>query len=518
MSMKNPKYFFGAILSALILFSGGEVAIAGPKLSPPPLATPAPTPLPAPLSSPTPLPTTYPPYYIDGVRTTLDTSGNGYWNGTWYVGGVATTLPASGNGLWNGTSYIGGYSAPGVSGSGTGPCGSIYYINWVATGLPWYTGIGYWNGVYYIRGVATTLPESGCGEWGGVYYFFGTASALPSNGTGYLSQWIYGNGGYGPGHPDIGYYIGGNLTTLSTNGSGAWNNIVYNSGVPDPNAGTVTNGWSGYGYYLNGKATTLSSNGTGNWTNTLYQEGVAVAYQIAGGYSYFYDMNGTFLGLINKSEPFSGTGTLYTTLYVASAVKWENGLPTNYTGNNGGTYIIGGKVTPLSAAGTGAYNNKYYVGGLVSTLPLSGNGYWNSAYYLGGTNTTLGADGTGEWNGGYYLSGGSTEPPQAAGGLVVTTGPGTVSLSWTRGGGGGWGNPFSNVVYLNGSAVMTLGGGDTSAVVTGLPENTEVVVTIGTTWQPGGNGGGKVSVMSAEGRGKTPGRPTAPTGLTVETP
>lgn len=46
-------------------------------------------------------------YYVNGLVTTLNNSGQGFWNNVYYVNGQPTTLNQSGNGVWNNKYYIG---------------------------------------------------------------------------------------------------------------------------------------------------------------------------------------------------------------------------------------------------------------------------------------------------------------------------------------------------------------------------------------------------------------------------
>lgn len=47
-------------------------------------------------------------YFIAGQPTSLNASGNGAWSSFWYIGGVLTTLNSSGTGTWNGVNYVNG--------------------------------------------------------------------------------------------------------------------------------------------------------------------------------------------------------------------------------------------------------------------------------------------------------------------------------------------------------------------------------------------------------------------------
>ena len=120
---------------------------------------------------------TYTIYWINGIASSLNNSGTGAWNGKYYIGGVETTLDQSGNGV----SYDAAERTP------------KYYIGGVGTTLNT-LGKGVWNNKYYIGGVETTLNSNGNGVWNNKYYIGGVETTLDQSGNGIWSNSIYQNG------------------------------------------------------------------------------------------------------------------------------------------------------------------------------------------------------------------------------------------------------------------------------------------------------------------------------------
>ncbi len=197
-------------------------------------------------------------YYINGVATTLDQNGNGYLDDPlnfdvgYYLGGQLTALDSSGTGCDNGNEYVNGSlipidhnPPPGYTGYYTvgNNCGNYYY---------------YWA----INGVQTSLSSEGNGCWEGREYSYGSVIFDPTTDTGYSSC-------------DGIYYINGVATSLDQYGSGCSDGKEYSSGTVTFNSSTDTGYFNCNGiYYINGVATTLDSNGDGEWEGNNYIGGV----------------------------------------------------------------------------------------------------------------------------------------------------------------------------------------------------------------------------------------------------
>ena len=167
----------------------------------------------------------------------------GSWNNQYYIGGRLTSLDSDGNGDWDGKRFANGNLLTGLGSYNTY---TIYWINGIASSLN-NSGTGAWNGKYYIGGVETTLDQSGNGV-----SFDASANSYK-------------------------YYIGGVETTLNTAGKGAWNNKYYIGGVET----TLSQGGNGVWnnkYYIGGVETTLDQSGNGIWNNSIYQNGSKVTY------------------------------------------------------------------------------------------------------------------------------------------------------------------------------------------------------------------------------------------------
>ncbi len=135
-------------------------------------------------------------FYVESQATSLDQSGNGYWDGSWW-------------------SYA--WSNIGLDQNGTGNY-SGYYRNETGTypdaNIP---------AVFCVVYNPTSLDSSGNGWWDGY--------------STYLNGYTYKAA-------DPAYYIGGLATTLDQNGNGWWNGNAYINGVmvqPSPNALYFTN-------------------------------------------------------------------------------------------------------------------------------------------------------------------------------------------------------------------------------------------------------------------------------------
>lgn len=234
-------------------------------------------------------------YFISGVATALDSSGNGYWGGWYYVSATQTTLDASGNGSWNGAWYWGGVLSTELDASGTGYQGasygmfsSGYYYLGGLTSLG-SSGTGYWSGNtyasgyvsgYFIAGVLTMLDSCGNGSWNGSNYVDGTVSN--SAWSSCANVWYF-NGltesgvdqnGNGWSWSSNQYFLGGAQTTLDYSGNGTWNGLPYYGGTAQPT------GWNGYSYWITNLETTLDSSGSGTWNGGTYVNGVLQTYGV----------------------------------------------------------------------------------------------------------------------------------------------------------------------------------------------------------------------------------------------
>jgi hypothetical protein len=247
-------------------------------------------------------------YYIDGVATTLDSTGYGdfgspllhyssyptLWaggdttNNKYYVNGVEQEgLDSCGNGgISAGTRidnqpvpydftygvYYGYSSCAGVFLMASGHSGFLQPVPGLGAG-----GYGDYNGyhfssfptlfngwdattsTYYIDGVATTLNSDGTGCWNNEIYTAGSVTFNPATDTGYNTC-------------DSIYYISGVATALDSTGYGDYDGNHY-SAYP-----TLFEGWdtATNTYYFAGVATTLDRNGTGDYSGALYLNGSPV--------------------------------------------------------------------------------------------------------------------------------------------------------------------------------------------------------------------------------------------------
>jgi hypothetical protein len=156
-------------------------------------------------------------WYINGRRTGLNTSGSGYWNGSYWIDGVETDLPESGTGSWNGAYYIAGVYTT-LEPNGNGCWDGFLYSNGVEVDLTTYAGYNPCDGIYYINGVTTDLDPDGNGCWNNVAYTAGVADFDLTTYTGY--------------NPCDGiYYINGVTTDLDPDGNGCWNDELYVGGA-----------------------------------------------------------------------------------------------------------------------------------------------------------------------------------------------------------------------------------------------------------------------------------------------
>jgi hypothetical protein len=219
-------------------------------------------------------------YFFGSPATGFYQYGPVYFVSGYYIGGVLTTLDATGNGTWNGATYVNG--ATEVQ---NGWIDGVYYINDVATDLP-ESGSGFWNGSYYINGTATSLDQSGNGMWiGGPefgVYLNGVITGLDPAGNGVVDgQWY---SGFTPnntitgwqsfsdwrgGPTEYAYFILGQQTTLDQSGNGTWNGDNYVNGEVQ----VALNGWVDGVYYINNVATPLDENGDGFMEGLFYHEG-----------------------------------------------------------------------------------------------------------------------------------------------------------------------------------------------------------------------------------------------------
>lgn len=261
-------------------------------------------------------------YYINGVQTNLDESGNGTYDEDYYVNGSLA------NGVYGNHYYVNGNYA-------TGTIDGVYYVNG-----PRYTGWDSSSSTYYINGLSTSLDSTGSG-WepntynsntgtNGMYFVNGVGlNRLNSSGTGSRNH---------PGHAGFeAWYINGVLTTLGDGGNGVWNDA----------------------YYLNSTVTTLDNTGSGTYNNLLYSNGVL----LNGVYNNFIYFNGALQTPLRSGNGALFTGTFEGNYYVNgepgngsyNGVYYSNGNPA--TGTFGGLYYSNG--TPF----TGTFENIEYVNG-----------------------------------------------------------------------------------------------------------------------------------------------------------
>ena len=220
-------------------------------------------------------------FYIDWSASTLNTSGDGVYNGYTYSKGNKLTIDAQGYGYLS---------------QATGDYAAGYYRAWVLTTLN-ALGIGYWNSKYYTYPVVnpstypeqTTLPSNGTGTWRNYNYTNGSAFGYQP----YDSKFYT---GYGVGEADVYLYINGNeylpisyhlyadsnirkvpfiATTLDSSGDGDWGTIIFSSIKPPYNqlnrsGGFVYYGWDGGVYWILGVPTTLNGNGHGTWNGRTF--------------------------------------------------------------------------------------------------------------------------------------------------------------------------------------------------------------------------------------------------------
>jgi NADH:ubiquinone oxidoreductase subunit len=288
----------------------------------------------------------YGAYYINNVDYYgPDSTGTGYAShaDVYLVNGVVTSLDSSGNGFHDGKAYYNGSEQP------TGWNGYFYYVDNAETPLnnyghsapydsgpynfPYedylYNGLFYFYGTPYT-GVASSdggsvagdrkfidgLPASGFFNGGGLanydgkqgFYgsdgfpvqgWFTVAQGAPdTNGRGGTYFWNYGPGAtpldengsgwyeyygaycinnveyYGPdstgtgyaSHADV-YLVNGVVTSLDSSGNGFHDGKAYYNGSEQPT------GWNGYFYYVNNVETALDSLGNGAWQGLRYENG-----------------------------------------------------------------------------------------------------------------------------------------------------------------------------------------------------------------------------------------------------
>lgn len=201
-------------------------------------------------------------YYINGVKTTLSSSGEGFWNNVYYINGTQTNLEyIDCLGVWVGylwgrlhvnfdeyagifscecctelqkQMYVGNY----ISGSrrpqgwsGTGFIPSYLPISpWMTTTYGYLGGSGSYATIntYYTANIPYT------GISGGKFYLDGVESPFDLNGAGSITvgttTFHFVNGIPLSGYSYGVYYIGGVATNLSANGTGTWNGKIYSNG------------------------------------------------------------------------------------------------------------------------------------------------------------------------------------------------------------------------------------------------------------------------------------------------
>jgi hypothetical protein len=130
----------------------------------------------------------FPAFFVNGVATSLDSCGTGYWSGSYYVDGSANESAwSSCANMW----VYQGSTVFGVDSSGNG---------WASTTMQ-----------YFIGGAPTSLDSMGSGFWNNHAYYSG--SQQPNGWNGYY------------------WYINDQQTNLDSLGNGTWNGVTYAAGV-----------------------------------------------------------------------------------------------------------------------------------------------------------------------------------------------------------------------------------------------------------------------------------------------
>ena len=260
---------------------------------------------------------------------------------TYYLDNQATTLDSGGNGTWNGNTY--GWDAGNQRFSINGRTFSDN-LNQFGNGFD-PSPDNQDNYVWYRYGFQTTLNYPG--NVGGSLSSWGIW-----NGQAYIANELTGDGYIGD--PINAYCLNGSyVTTLDSSGNGTWNGPTYFSGVIASdgwNAGTST-------YYTNGGyATTLDSSGDGLWNGQGYVGG-----SLVGSGWYEYNLNAYFLNSYPTTLDTSGDGWWNGDFYAAGVITTKQGW-------DGTHYWLDGASTPLDSSGLGIYNDQVYVGGTISGL------------------------------------------------------------------------------------------------------------------------------------------------------
>lgn len=185
-------------------------------------------------------------------------------NGIYVINYQLTTLDSTGNGVWNGVTYVNGQAA---RPDGWDFVTQTYYLNNQATTLGMF-GNGVWNGETYLNGQALPTKPDGWDEATQTYYLGNFPTTLNQNGNG-----VWWNA-YGDPTYDL-YFISGQETTLDLGGNGVWNGVTYVNGQA---LITRPDGWdeATQTYYLDNLTTTLDASGNGLWNGALYLAGAPV--------------------------------------------------------------------------------------------------------------------------------------------------------------------------------------------------------------------------------------------------
>ena len=350
----------------------------------------------------------------------------------YYVLGQCTSLDISGNGFWNGHAYYLGALQP--NGYNT----YHYYINDVETTLS-DIGFGYWNSTYYVNGnvfVPNLHIFTGAinGDWNnlGNWKIF-ESPFLSTGGTPTnllverlplstedveLRASVTTNGGSQPTVTNL-HFNGVDLTI-------AISLTVIGTATFDPshsNTGTIT----GNATWSDSSFANLSI-GTVSGTKT-FSSTASVVFVTNYGNSWTYDSSSWTFTTLGPTWLFDGANTNNAGTLNGDATFQNSSYNTGTVSGNAAFNSSSYNVCVLgSVTGTATYNGLtgpvspyYYVLGQCTDLDISGNGFWNGhAYYLGalhpnGDNTyhyyindvetTLNSEGNGYWNSTYYHNG-----------------------------------------------------------------------------------------------------------------
>ncbi len=285
-------------------------------------------------------------YYTNGVRA------HGYlyvyappqsWGmGTYFIEGLATNLDYSGNGRWC-ESVTTGYEV----------------CNNYVEGQVFNDGWSIVRQTYYLSSYSTTLGSSGNGYWCDSMTM--NPGGLP---CGYYSNGSYVTNGW-VGDPSNVYLIDGQVVPLDSNGNGSWcpgwtwlnGNYQYVCGYFEAGA-YLSNGWSTYGnvYVVNGYSSSLNQYGDGYWCDSMY--GQYCGYYANGSpftNGWIASISKYIIGTSDTGLDSGGNGT-----WCGPDHRYSSGMDWSYQNSPlGGTchsYIMGDVVMGCTDTGATNYN------------------------------------------------------------------------------------------------------------------------------------------------------------------